>query len=190
MPNSLKIIFAGTSSFAAEHLAALLQTKYKPYTILTRADKPSGRGRKLNHSPVKLLANENNLHIYQPTTLKDPSIRNILSDLRPDLMVVVAYGLLLPQAVLDIPKYGCINIHASLLPRWRGAAPIQRAILADDKKTGVTIMQMSEKLDEGDILLQEPCEIKENDTFQSLHDRLTLLGAKTLQQILPQIKNE
>ncbi|MCG7918276.1 MAG: formyltransferase family protein, partial [Candidatus Thiodiazotropha taylori] len=142
MAQPLKIIFAGTPDFAASALQALLTTEHHVVAVYTQPDRPAGRGRKVQFSPVKQLAVEHDLEVFQPKTLKDPQAQQILAQHQADLMVVVAYGLLLPQAVLDTPRLGCINIHASLLPRWRGAAPIQRAILAGDETSGVTIMQM------------------------------------------------
>ena len=183
----MRIIFAGTPEFAANTLEALLGTEHEICAVYTQPDRPAGRGRKLTASPVKQLAIEHHIPVQQPLNFKTEEAKQILADYQADLMIVVAYGLLLPQAVLDTPKLGCINIHASLLPRWRGAAPIQRAILAGDKKTGVCIMQMEAGLDTGPVLAQATCAINDNDTAQILHDRLALLGAKTLLEILPNI---
>jgi methionyl-tRNA formyltransferase len=183
----MRIIFAGTPEFAAETLKALLSTEHDICAVYTQPDRPSGRGRKLTASPVKQLALENNIAIEQPHNFKEPESTQVLAGYNADLMIVVAYGLLLPQPVLDTPKLGCINIHASLLPRWRGAAPIQRAILAGDTKTGVCIMQMEAGLDTGPVLARTECAIHADDTAQILHDRLADLGAKTLLKILPNI---
>ncbi|MGO2344758.1 MAG: methionyl-tRNA formyltransferase, partial [Providencia sp.] len=163
MSEPLKIIFAGTPDFAAKHLAALLETNHQIVGVLTRHDKPAGRGKKLTPSPVKMLAEEHKIPIFQPTTLKDTENQQWIKDRNADLMIVVAYGLILPQAVLDIPRLGCLNVHGSLLPRWRGAAPIQRSIWAGDNETGVTIMQMDAGLDTGDMLYKTTCAITSDD---------------------------
>jgi methionyl-tRNA formyltransferase len=157
--------------------------------VYTQPDRPAGRGQKLTPSPVKQLAEKMGLPIYQPASLKFASEQAIIRDFNADLMVVVAYGLILPVEVLNAPKYGCINIHASLLPRWRGAAPIQRAILAGDQQTGITIMQMDKGLDTGSMLYQVKCDILPADTSESLHDRLAELGSKALLQTLDQLDN-
>lgn len=187
MAQGLKLIFAGTPEFAATHLAALIDSQHQIVAVYTQPDRPAGRGRKLTAGPVKQLALQHDLLIRQPVTLKDPSEQQRLAELNADLMVVVAYGLILPAAVLEIPHLGCINVHASLLPRWRGAAPIQRAILAGDTETGITIMQMDKGLDTGDMLLVEKTPINTDDTAQSLHDRLAEIGAKTLLNALKQL---
>jgi methionyl-tRNA formyltransferase len=184
----MRIIFAGTPEFSAETLKALLTTEHDICAVYTQPDRPSGRGRKLTASPVKQLAFEHNIPVEQPLNFKDQDSRQTLADYQADLMIVVAYGLLLPQIVLDTPKYGCINIHASLLPRWRGAAPIQRAILAGDAETGVCIMQMEAGLDTGPVLSRSSCSIHNNDTSQTLHDRLAALGSQTLLDTLPRLK--
>lgn len=158
--------------------------------MYTQPDRPAGRGRDLQMSPVKQEAQKHDIPVYQPVTLRDESVQQELRDLNADLMVVTAYGLLLPAEVLMAPRLGCINIHASLLPRWRGAAPIQRAIQAGDKKTGITIMQMDEGLDTGEMLAVTECEISTEDTGSSLHDKLMLLGAETLISALPGIAAE
>lgn len=189
MSGGLKIIFAGTPEFAAITLQALLESRHEICAVYTQPDRPAGRGRKLTPSPVKRLALEARLPVRQPGTLKQAEAQEQLRDLDADLMVVVAYGLLLPALVLTLPRYGCINVHASLLPRWRGAAPIQRAILAGDTQTGVTIMQMNEGLDTGDVMSHETCDIKPDDTAASLHDRLARLGAATLLSTLTLIEN-
>jgi len=183
----MRIIFAGTPDFAAETLKALLTTEHEICAVYTQPDRPSGRGRKLTASPVKQLALDNNIAVEQPLNFKEDEAKQVLADYQADLMIVVAYGLLLPQTVLDTPRLGCINIHASLLPRWRGAAPIQRAILAGDTETGVCIMQMEAGLDTGPVLSRASCPINAEDTAQILHDRLAILGAETLLQSLPNI---
>ena len=176
----LKIIFAGTPHFAAAALQALLDAGYGVVAVLTQPDRPSGRGMQLTASPVKQLALQHGLPVLQPRTLKDADIQRELDDYRADVMVVAAYGLILPQAVLQLPRLGCLNIHASLLPRWRGAAPIQRAIQAGDSETGITIMQMDAGLDTGDILLKKTCVISAHDNGASLHDKLATLGAEAI----------
>jgi methionyl-tRNA formyltransferase len=183
----LNIIFAGTPEFAAETLAALLGSEHRVVAVYTQPDRPAGRGRKLKASPVKALAMEHDIQVRQPVSLKDPEAQKELAQWGADVMVVVAYGLILPQAVIDIPPLGCLNVHASLLPRWRGAAPIQRAILAGDEETGVTIMQMDAGLDTGDMLHKLRCPIEKTDTAQILHDRLAALGAQALLETLPQL---
>lgn len=180
----MKILFAGTPDFAATALRALLDSEHQLLAVLTQPDRPAGRGKKLTPSPVKQLAGEHDIPVLQPETLKGDAIRAELAALQPDVMVVVAYGLLIPQAILDIPRYGCINIHGSLLPRWRGAAPIQRAIEAGDKETGVGIMQMEAGLDTGPVLLEKRTPISDDDTGGSVHDRLAALGAEALIEAL------
>lgn len=189
---ALRIIFAGTPAFTLPSLTALLASEHDICAIYTKPDTPSGRGQKLHFSAVKKYLIENNLGIpiYQPATLKNEKAQQELQALGADLMVVIAYGLILPPEVINIPRYGCINVHASLLPRWRGAAPIQRAILAGDKKTGVTIMQINAGLDTGDILLIKPCEIKETDTTETLHERLGILGAKALLELITNLQQK
>lgn len=176
----MRIVFAGTPEFAAVALRALLEAGREVCAVYTQPDRPAGRGRRLRPGPVKRLAAGCGIAVYQPHTLNDPEVQETLKSLRPDLMVVVAYGLILPRAVLEIPRLGCVNIHASLLPRWRGAAPIQRALLAGDPETGVTIIQMDEGLDTGPILERAVCPIGPDDTAGVLHDRLAELGARTL----------
>ncbi|MDE2234466.1 MAG: methionyl-tRNA formyltransferase [Gammaproteobacteria bacterium] len=180
----MRIAFAGTPDFALPALQALRASGHEILGVWTQPDRPAGRGRNLRASPIKQYAQAHSLPIYQPATFRSGVAQNQLAALRPDVMVVAAYGLLLPEAVLAIPRYGCINIHASLLPRWRGAAPIQRAILAGDKETGITLMQMSKDLDCGDILLVRKTAIHADDTAQSLHDRLASLGAKAIVDLL------
>lgn len=185
----LKVIFAGTPEFAAEALQALLDSEHELVAVYTQPDRPAGRGRKLTPSPVKQLAQQHEIDVYQPLSLKDAAAQQELAALNADVMVVVAYGLLLPLAVLEAPRLGCINIHASLLPRWRGAAPIQRAILAGDAESGVTIMQMDEGLDTGAMLVKEATPITRDDTGQSLHDRLAEIGARTVIVALDQLRD-
>lgn len=173
----MRIVFAGTPEFAAQHLQALLDAGRQIVAVYTQPDRPAGRGQKLMPSPVKQLALQHGIAVYQPQTLRDPAAQAELAALAPDLMVVVAYGLILPQVVLDTPRLGCINSHASLLPRWRGAAPIQRAIEAGDASSGVTVMQMEAGLDTGPMLLKMTTTITAEDTGGSLHDRLAQLGS-------------
>lgn len=189
MTTPLRIIFAGTPDFAASSLAALIDSEHQVIGVYTQPDRPAGRGRKLKASPVKSLALEHNIPVYQPQRLKGEAEQAELASLNADLMIVVAYGLLLPLAVLEAPKHGCINVHASLLPRWRGAAPIHRALLAGDSETGITIMQMDEGLDTGDMLFKNTCPILQNDTSGSLHDRLATLGATALIHTLQLIQD-
>lgn len=184
----MRIIFAGTPDFAVPALQMLIDSDYEVCTVYTQPDRPSGRGRKLTASPVKALALSENIPVLQPETLKTEGDLKQLASLGADLMVVVAYGIILPQAILDAPKQGCINIHGSLLPRWRGAAPIHRAVMAGDKKTGVTIMRIIKKLDAGDMLHKEECLIMSNATSEQLHDKLADLGATGLQKVLQQIQ--
>lgn len=184
MTQALRLVFAGTPEFAAEHLKALLDTPHQIVAVYTQPDRPAGRGQKLMPSPVKQLALQHGLPVLQPPTLRDPAAQEELRALAPDLMVVVAYGLILPQVVLDIPRLGCINSHASLLPRWRGAAPIQRAVQAGDAESGVTVMQMEAGLDTGPMLLKVTTPITAGDTGGSLHDRLAQLGPQTVVQAI------
>lgn len=185
---SLTIVFAGTPSFSAHILSTLLGTSHTLVGVYTQPDRKQGRGQKLTPSPVKALALEHDIPIYQPHRLKPIEEHEQLKALNPDVMVVVAYGLILPPAILSIPKYGCINIHASNLPRWRGAAPIQRAILEGDSETGICIMQMDAGLDTGDVLMRVTTPISSIDTSQTLHDRLATLGANALIQTLEQLE--
>ena len=178
--NKLKLIFAGTPDFAARHLAALLSSDHEVVAVYTQPDKPAGRGQKLTASPVKELAQTHNLPVYQPASLRNEEAQAELAALGADLMVVVAYGLILPKVVLDTPRLGCINVHGSLLPRWRGAAPIQRAIWAGDAETGVTIMQMDVGLDTGAMIRKVSCPIAADETSTSLYDKLAGLGPQAL----------
>ncbi len=185
---ALKLVFAGTPDFAAKHLQALLDDgRHQVVAVYTQPDRPAGRGKKPRPSPVKQLAEQAGLPVLQPLNFKQQQDRNALAALGADLMVVVAYGLILPQAVLDIPRLGCVNVHASLLPRWRGAAPIQRAIEAGDADTGVTVMQMAAGLDTGDMLHKVRCAIDADDTSASLHDKLAELGGPALVTALDQL---
>ncbi|MEG0859489.1 MAG: methionyl-tRNA formyltransferase [Pseudomonas sp.] len=172
----MRIVFAGTPEFAAEHLKALIDSPYEVVAVYTQPDRPAGRGQKLMPSAVKQLAVDNGIPVLQPPTLRNAEAQAELAALKPDLMVVVAYGLILPQAVLDIPRLGCINSHASLLPRWRGAAPIQRAVEAGDSESGVTVMRMEAGLDTGPMLLKVSTPISATDTGGTLHDRLAEMG--------------
>jgi methionyl-tRNA formyltransferase len=179
----MNIIFAGTPQFAATALAALHE-EHQIIAVLTQPDRPAGRGMQLAASPVKQLALQHGMTVLQPETLKSEIAQQSIAACNADVMVVAAYGLILPRAVLQLPRYGCLNIHASLLPRWRGAAPIQRAILAGDKETGITIMQMDEGLDTGDMLLRHVCPIGTNDTARSLQDKLAEIGAAAILETL------
>lgn len=183
MSDKLNIVFAGTPDFAAKHLQALLDSQHNVIAVYTQPDRPAGRGKKLTPSPVKVLANEHELPVYQPASLKSEDAQQELAALNADLMVVVAYGLLLPKVVLDTPKHGCINVHGSILPRWRGAAPIQRAIWAGDVETGVTIMQMDVGLDTGDMLQISRLPIEPTDTSAILYEKLAELGPKALVEV-------
>lgn len=186
----MKIIFAGTPAFAATHLQSIIdQGQHQVIAVYTQPDRPAGRGKKLTASAVKLLAEQNNLPLFQPETLKTPDQQQLLSQHNADLMVVVAYGLLLPQAILDIPRLGCINVHASLLPRWRGAAPIQRAIEAGDNETGISIMQMEAGLDTGPVISSAHCDIAPEDTSDSLFEKLAELGGPALLSALSKIES-
>ncbi len=184
----MRIIFAGTPDFAVPTLQMLINSGHQICAVYTQPDRPAGRGRKLTPSPIKQLAVQADIPVFQPETLKTPEDLAQLQKLEADLMVVVAYGIILPQAVLDAPKLGCINVHGSLLPRWRGAAPIHRALMAGDKTTGITIMQVVKKLDAGDMLHKEVCSIGEQDTSSDLHDRLSKLGAVGMEKVLTQLE--
>lgn len=185
----LKIIFAGTPEFAATALDALLKTDHEIIAIYSQPDRPAGRGRKLLMSPVKQLAVEHGIPVYQPSSLKDEQAQAELAALKADLMIVAAYGLLLPETILTMPRYGCLNIHASLLPRWRGAAPIQHAILAGDNETGITIMQMDKGLDTGAMLYKQSIPITSTTTGGELHDALATLGAECITHVLTDLQN-
>ncbi|PJC85160.1 methionyl-tRNA formyltransferase [Vibrio sp. HA2012] len=180
MSQSLRIVFAGTPDFAARHLAALLSSEHEVIAVYTQPDRPAGRGKKLTASPVKHIALEHNIPVYQPESFKSAEAKQQLTNLNADIMVVVAYGLLLPEEVLNTPRLGCINVHGSILPRWRGAAPIQRSIWAGDAETGVTIMQMDVGLDTGDMLEVSTTPIENDDTSASMYEKLAGLGPKAL----------
>lgn len=188
-PASLRIIFAGTPDFAAQHLQALLDGPHQVVAVYSQPDRPAGRGRKLTPSPVKALALEHAIEVQQPISLKPEAAQEMLASYQADVMVVVAYGLILPQVVLDTPRMGCINVHGSLLPRWRGAAPIQRAILAGDQRSGVTVMQMEAGLDTGPMLLKVETPIAINDSSASLYAKLAVLGCHSLTEALDGLKN-
>ena len=184
----MNIVFAGTPDFSVPALQALLDSPHDVVAVYTQPDRPSGRGRKTSASPVKQLAQQHDIAVYQPVSLKSAEAQQALAALQPDLMVVIAYGLILPAAVLALPRLGCVNVHASLLPRWRGAAPIQRAILAGARETGVCLMQMDAGLDTGPVLASARCAIAADDTGSRLHDRLAQLGAQLLSDKLAAIE--
>lgn len=184
----MKIVFAGTPDFAAAHLQALIDCdQHHIVAVYTQPDRPAGRGKKLTPSPVKQLACDHNINVFQPPSLKNSEAQQQLANLNADIMIVVAYGLLLPQAVLDIPRLGCINVHGSLLPKWRGAAPIQRAIEAGDRETGICIMQMDAGLDTGPVISVARCPITAADTSATIYQKLSKLGAPTLLAALAKI---
>ncbi len=180
MSKPLNIIFAGTPDFAAQHLTTLINSNHNVIAVYCPPDKPAGRGKKLTACATKLLALEYNIPIEQPVNFKDAIIQQKLAQYNADIMIVVAYGLLLPEIILSTPRLGCINVHGSLLPKWRGAAPIQRALEAGDKKTGVTIMQMDKGLDTGDMILTADCDITDKDTSETLYEKLAKLGPTAL----------
>ena len=183
----MRVAFAGTPEFAAVALRALIDAGFEVPLVLTQPDRPAGRGQKRVASPVKQVALAHGIPVHQPERLKDPATHEPLIEVKPDVLVVAAYGLILPQAVLDIPKQGCLNIHASLLPRWRGAAPIQRCLEAGDAETGVTIMQMEAGLDTGPMLLAYAIKVSAGETAASLHDKLALLGGRLIVTALNEI---
>jgi methionyl-tRNA formyltransferase len=187
MSKDLKIIFAGTPDFAASALQSCVESKHHVVAVFTQPDRPAGRGQKIKYGPVKLLAMDASIPVFQPQCLEEEQFAQI-NNFQADVMLVSAYGLLLPKQVLSIPKLGCINIHASCLPRWRGAAPIQRSIIAGAQKTGISIMQMEEGLDAGPVLQQFECEIKTTDTGQILHDRLARISADEIVQVLENLQ--
>jgi len=182
-----RILFAGTPDFALASLRALCDSGVTPLAVFTQPDRPAGRGRKLKASPVKEFALGKRIAVHQPETLKDTDVVKEISGLKADLMIVAAYGLILPQAILDLPKHGCLNVHASLLPRWRGAAPIQAAILAGDEETGISLMQMSAGLDSGPVFAQQSVRIGDTESAGELLDRLALLGGEMLCEQVPDI---
>jgi|TARA_R100001244_G_scaffold132393_1_gene108835 methionyl-tRNA formyltransferase len=185
----LRIIFAGTPDFAARHLQALIQSEHQIVGVYSQPDRPAGRGKKLKASEVKELALEHNLPVFQPQSLKNDEALAELTSLNADIMIVVAYGLILPKAILEAPRLGCLNVHGSILPRWRGAAPIQRAIWAGDEQTGVTIMQMDEGLDTGDMLHISRCPISTTETSASLYTKLAELGPDALIETINKLAN-
>ncbi|PSV24470.1 MULTISPECIES: methionyl-tRNA formyltransferase [unclassified Photobacterium] len=189
MSKPLRIVFAGTPDFAARHLAALLSSQHQVVAVYTQPDRPAGRGKKLTASPVKNIALEHDIPVYQPASLRNEEAQQELAAIDADIMVVVAYGLLLPQEVLDTPRLGCINVHGSILPRWRGAAPIQRSIWAGDTETGVTIMQMDIGLDTGDMLKVATLPIEASDTSATMYEKLADLGPDALIDCLSDIAN-
>lgn len=181
----LNIIFAGTPTIACPSLKALIESVHTVCAVFTQPDKPVGRGQKISETPVKQLAQQHQITVYQPSTLRDPAVEQLITQLNPDLMVVIAYGKIIPDNILAIPKLGCVNIHFSLLPRWRGAAPIAHSLLHGDKETGVTLMQMDSGLDTGPLFMQQSCKIEANDTSESLSDKLSKLGAHCLIESMP-----
>ena len=187
--DKLRLCFAGTPAFAAQHLAALLASQHSVVAVYTQPNRPAGRGNKLQASAVKQMALENSIPVYQPVSLKVDAERQCLQQIAPDVLVVVAYGLILPQSILDVPRFGCINVHASLLPRWRGAAPIERALLAGDTATGVTIMRMDAGLDTGDMLATVAVTIDSNETREQLENKLAIAGPKALVTVLDNLQN-
>jgi methionyl-tRNA formyltransferase len=185
-----RILFCGTPAFAVASLAALVESDLRPVAVLTQPDRPAGRGKKPSPAPVKSYATAHGIPVMQPETLRGEAIVAQLAVLEPDLMVVAAYGLLLPQAMLDLPRRGCVNVHASLLPRWRGAAPIQAAILAGDATTGISLMHMTAGLDSGPVYARRAIDIGDDETAGDLHDRLAALGAQLLVESLPALLDE
>ena len=186
----MRLIFAGTPEFAATALSTLIAANHEIALVLTQPDRPAGRGMRETPSPVKRLAQQHGIKVSQPLSLKTPEAQATIAAVNGDTMIVAAYGLILPQAVLNIPRLGCINIHGSLLPRWRGAAPIHRSILAGDRETGITIMQMEAGLDTGPMLLWESTPIAASDTTASLHDKLAYLGGKLIVRALDQLRHD
>lgn len=186
----MRVLFAGTPEFALPPLQALIDDDCEIVAVLTQPDRPAGRGKQLRASPVKQLALENELRVLQPTSLKEAAWQERLAALRPDLMVVVAYGLILPAAILTMPRFGCWNIHASLLPRWRGAAPIQRALEAGDEETGVCIMEIEQTLDTGPVYHASATPVAAEDTGGTLHDRLAIMGAQALMHCIELLRND
>lgn len=183
------ILFAGTPEFARESLRALVESNHTPIAVLTQPDRPAGRGKKMTSSPVKVFAESHKIELWQPVTLRDPGITIRVTDLAPDIIVVAAYGLILPPAILDIPKFGCLNVHASLLPRWRGAAPVQQAILSGDEESGVCLMQMETGLDTGPVYASASTPIGNDETAGELLDRLATMGGELLVRYLDEIIN-
>lgn len=197
MSTPLRIVFAGTPDFAAQHLIALIESEHDVVAVYSQPDRPAGRGKKLQASAVKKVALAEKIAVFQPQTLKSEEAQEQLASLNADVMIVVAYGLILPQKILDTPKLGCLNVHGSLLPRWRGAAPIQRAIWAGDKQTGVTIMQMDKGLDTGAMLYKQSIDIQPDDTSATLYEKLASVGPqallaclKDIHQLEPEIQDD
>jgi methionyl-tRNA formyltransferase len=188
MTDALRVIYAGTPEFAVPALQSLIESHHEVVAVYTQPDRPAGRGRKLQASPVKQVAEAAGISVEQPENFRDELTAQQLAEYDADVMVVAAYGIILPQLILDTPRFGCLNIHGSLLPRWRGAAPIQRAILAGDTETGVTIMQMAAGLDTGDMLLKTHCPITASDTTASIHDTLAGQGSIALQEVLSKLR--
>ncbi|MGL9682268.1 MAG: methionyl-tRNA formyltransferase [Wolbachia sp.] len=186
----MRVIFMGSAEFAAGALSSLLKSENKIIAVYTKAPKASGRGQKLTKSSIHVIAEENGIEIYIPISLKSLLEQERFRSFKPDVAVVAAYGLILPKEILNIPKYGCINIHPSLLPRWRGAAPIQHTILVGDQEAGVSIMQLNEGLDCGPVLKQKKILIEKNDNYKTLHDKLSALGSNLLMEVLNEIEKQ
>ena len=185
----MKIIFAGTPDFAAKHLEIVLHSKHEVLSVLTQPDRESGRGKKINLSPVKKTALDNGIDVYQPESLKTKEVFNKLKNTDPDLILVVAYGLLLPKDILELPKFGCVNIHASLLPRWRGASPMEHAIMSGDKNIGISYMEMSQGLDEGPVYEMHECPLEQNDTLSTVEEKFIQLSEKKLVSFLDNLQS-
>ena len=185
----MKIIFAGTPDFAAKHLEIVLHSKHEVLSVLTQPDRESGRGKKINLSPVKQTALDNNIDVYQPESLKTKEVFDKLKNIDPDLILVVAYGLLLPKDILELPKFGCVNIHASLLPRWRGASPMEHAIMSGDKNIGISYMEMSQGLDEGPVYEMHECPLEQNDTLSRVEEKFIQLSEKKLVSFLDNLES-
>ena len=185
----MKIIFAGTPDFAARHLEIILQSKHEVLSVLTQPDRESGRGKKINLSPVKQTALDNDIHVYQPESLKIEGVFGKLKNTDPDLILVVAYGLLVPKDILELPKFGCVNIHASLLPRWRGASPMEHAIMSGDKNIGISYMEMSQGLDEGPVYEMHECTLEQNDTLSRVEEKFIQLSEKKLVSFLDNLES-
>ena len=185
----MKIIFAGTPDFAAKHLEIVLQSKHEVLSVLTQPDRESGRGKKINLSPVKKTALDNGIDVYQPESLKTKEVFNKLKNTDPDLILVVAYGLLLPKGILELPKFGCVNIHASLLPKWRGASPMEHAIMSGDKNIGISYMEMSQGLDEGPVYEMHECPLEQNDTLSKVEEKFIQLSEKKLVSFLDNLES-
>ena len=185
----MKIIFAGTPDFAAKHLEIILQSKHEVLSVLTQPDRKSGRGKKIILSPVKQTALDNDILVYQPESLKTEEVFDKLKNTDPDLILVVAYGLLVPKDILELPKFGCVNIHASLLPRWRGASPMEHAIMSGDDNIGISYMEMSEGLDEGPVYEMHECPLEQNDTLSSVEEKFIQLSEKKLVPFLDNLES-